>query len=329
MKDLWRFMKLSLNPDDLPTMKDVLDRLQDNDANTAIEKLRDEQMNRYHNTLLWRYPLSQGTAAGGFILPVREGILWIPYGETGTYEGDLMITDDSHILSESDCYTMLRDFSSYASQLCDVLQQSATISHRLENREGGTMIDLGSFEVVSGKLAISDPCYDVDVWCRGDLENCKLGSWLASALEKHMGAWGHRICKLIAVHEDYQDQELGISEHAPFEVGVDSGQAGIFDAAHYQDASVVPKVGHKHLFEGAEADPWYDYCCDITLSSQSAGILPFGCVSSSGFGDGGYDCYFWRNSEGQIVRVEIEYIVEDDDDEDDIDEDDIAVEDEE
>ena len=79
---------------------------------------------------------------------------------------------------------MLRDFSTYASQLCDVLQQSATISYRLENREGGTMINLGSFEVVSGKLAVSDPCYDTDVWCRGELENCKLGNWVATALRE-------------------------------------------------------------------------------------------------------------------------------------------------
>ena len=133
MKDLWRFMKLSLDPEDLPTMREVLDRLQDSDA---IDQLRNEQMNRYHNPLLWRYPLSQETAAGGFILPVREGILWIPYGKTGTYEGDLLITDEAHILSEGDCETMLKEFSTYASELCDVLQQSANISSRLEHGEG-------------------------------------------------------------------------------------------------------------------------------------------------------------------------------------------------
>ena len=315
MKNLWRFMKLSLNPVDLPTTREVLDRLQDN---TSIDQLRDEQMKRYHNTLLWRYPLSHETAAGGFILPVREGILWIPYVNTGSFSGDVvLITDDAHILSESDCETMLREFSSYASQLCDVLQQSATISHRLEHGEEGNMIDLGSFEVVSGKMDVSDPCYEVDVWCRGELENCKLGTWNASAIEKHMGSWGHRICKLIAVHEDYIHASGMIREVAGFEVGVDSGQAGIFDASHYRDDSVVSNDGHKHLFEGEEFEPWYDYCCDITFSDQSAGVLPFGCVSSSGFGDGGYDCYFWRNSEGQIVRVEIEYLPEDDGDAED------------
>ena len=309
MKDLWRFMRLSLNPEDLPTMREVLDRLQDSDA---LDHLRDEQMDRYHNTLLWRFPLIHETAAGGFILPVRDGILWIPYGETGTYEGDLLIMDEAHILSEGDCETMLKEFSSYASELCDVLRQSATISHRLEHGEG---TNLGSFEVVSGKLAVSDPCYDPDVWCRGELENCKIGTWNASIVEKHMGTWGHRICRLIAVHEDYIHASSLIREVAGFEVGVDSGQAGIFDASHYQDDSVVPDDGHKHLFEGEEAEPWYDYCCDITLSVQSAGVLPFGCVSSSGFGDGGYDCYIWRNSDGQIVRVEIEFIAENEDEE--------------
>ena len=308
MKDLWRFMRLSINPDDLPTMREVLDRLQDKEA---IDQLQSEQMNRYHNTLLWQYPLSQETATGGFILPVREGILWIPYGETGT-----CIPADAHILSENDCETLLREFSSYASQLCDVLQQSAAISHRLETRKGGSMNDLGSFEVVSGKLAVSDPCYDIDVWCRGELENCKRGTWMASVVEKRMGSWGHRICKLIAVHEDFIHAPFSQREVAGFEVGVDSGQAGIFDASHYRDGSIVPNDGHKHLFEGEEADPWYDYCCDITLSDQSAGVLPYGCVSSSGFGDGGYDCFIWRNSEGQIVRVEIEYIAEDEEDED-------------
>ena len=46
------------------------------------------------------------------------------------------------------------------------------------------MIDLGKFDVVSGRLAVSDPCYDEDVWCRGELENAKNGYWLAFADEK-------------------------------------------------------------------------------------------------------------------------------------------------
>ena len=237
--------------------------------------------------------------------------MWIPYVNIGSFSGDVvLITDDAHILSENECETMLREFSSYASQLCGVLQQSAIISHRLEHGEKGNMIDLGSFEVVSGKLAVSDPCYEVDVWCRGELENCRTGTWVASVLEKHMGSWGHRICKLIAVHEDYVNEKMSKGQCMGFDVGVDSGQAGLFDASHYRDDAVLPT--HDKLKDKDPSEIWYDHCCNITLSPLSAGVLPYGVVSSSGYGDGSYDCFVCRNEYGQIIRAEIEFIPEDD-----------------
>jgi hypothetical protein len=43
-----------------------------------------------------------------------------------------------------------------------------------------------------------------------------------------------------------------------------------------------------------------------------AGILPDkkGCVSSSGYGDGGYDYYCFHNEEGNTVAVLIVFIEE-------------------
>jgi hypothetical protein len=97
---------------------------------------------------------------------------------------------------------------------------------------------------------------------------------------------------------------------AGFEVGVDSGQAGLFDASHYQDDSIIPNP--KPRIYSAPSDIWYSHCCDITRSPLGAGVLPYGVVSSSGFGDGGYDCFICRNEYGQIIRAEIEFIPEDD-----------------
>ena len=195
------------------------------------------------------------------------------------------------------------------------------------------MINLGKFDVVSGRLAVSDPCYDEDVWCRGEIDNAKNGSWFAFADEKAIERWGEAFTRLIAVHEDYVDRIASMGEkteglakktdqlskhccgsltmhRAAFAVGVDSGQAGIFDASHYRDNSVVPNEGYSHQFEDEEADAWYDYCCEITLSDSCAGVLPFGVVSVSGFGDGEYVCDFWKNADGEVVRVEIEFIAE-------------------
>ena len=95
-----------------------------------------------------------------------------------------------------------------------------------------------------------------------------------------------------------------------FDVGVDSGQAGLFDASHYRDDTVIPN--HENLKDKEPSEIWYDHCCNITLSPLSAGVLPYGVVSSSGYGDGGYDCFICRNEYGQIIRAEIEFIPEDD-----------------
>ena len=82
MNKLWNYMKLTLNPEELPTMKELLKEIVDNGGtDAALAKLREAQHEKYHNELIWRYPISQGDSAGGFIMPVREGILWIPYDE--------------------------------------------------------------------------------------------------------------------------------------------------------------------------------------------------------------------------------------------------------
>lgn len=43
-------------------------------------------------------------------------------------------------------------------------------------------IDLGTFEVISGKLVVSDPCYAEDLWCCNALENVRNGVWNAHAI---------------------------------------------------------------------------------------------------------------------------------------------------
>ena len=57
-------MKLTLNPDDLPTMKELIAKIVENGGtDAALAKLREEQHEKYHNELIWRYPISQGDAA--------------------------------------------------------------------------------------------------------------------------------------------------------------------------------------------------------------------------------------------------------------------------
>ena len=84
-----------------------------------------------------------------------------------------------------------------------------------------------------------------------------------------------------------------------------TGQAGFFDDAFYQNDTVfedLPAPGF------AIGDLWYRHVCDITLSKMSAGVLPYGAVSSSGFGDGGYTCYTHADENGVIDFAFIVFI---------------------
>lgn len=171
-------------------------------------------------------------------------------------------------------------------------------------------------------LRISDPCYDRNVWCCGTIQNCLPGTWEASILTKDEGSWGHRISVLTARHVTGPKHTAinravcngsGAWSVCDVEIGVDSGQAGIFDEAHYQDNTVfAPGTKCEHEF----GDLWYSYCCDLTLSPLHAGVLPFGAVSTSGYGDGGYTAVKHCNCKGEVDFVFIVFIDDEDDEED-------------
>lgn len=112
------------------------------------------------------------------------------------------------------------------------------------------LIDLGTFEVVSGVLRLSDPCYDKKTWCAGSVDNVLNGTWKSQVVKKTEDNWGHRCRKLIAVHESFT-KETCTFKKLKIDVGVDSGQAGIFDDKFYQvnydeDCRLVGNLEYEH-----------------------------------------------------------------------------------
>ena len=173
----------------------------------------------------------------------------------------------------------------------------------------GTVINLGTFDVISSELVVSDPGYKPGSWGTGRLKNVRPGCWDAGISMADLGDWGDRIAMLSIWHENAPEKGELNRRKADFVVGVDSGQAGFFDAAHYRDSSVIDTAPARTWSDSESV--WYDHCCEITLSSMQAGILPFGTVSASGFGDGCYSCFYYTNSVGEILRAEIVFITED------------------
>jgi len=168
------------------------------------------------------------------------------------------------------------------------------------------LVDIGAFEVETDKLIISDPCYDVGTWCMGSLSPVKPGRWHASVERGDYVGWGERICKLVAVHKHHTVGDLEF-RMTPIDVGVDSGQAGIFDERYFRDDYDISE-------EDFGSEPWdcdgpfYSACGSHTLSKKGAGCLKHGTVASSGVGDGSYNCYA-AEKEGLIVGVALDFLV--------------------
>jgi len=157
------------------------------------------------------------------------------------------------------------------------------------------MHKLGTFEVASGKMIVSDPCYTVssdniaknicDLSAVIEVDN---GVWHAYVYESN---WA-KVCKIVIHHNNIQLNDVYFSEVAIAQIGVDSGQAGFFDSKHYRDDLIVGNSKVMKFGMSNDGDKWYNMCCYATLKSKTAGggVL-YGSLSQSGHGDGCYNVY--------------------------------------
>ena len=183
------------------------------------------------------------------------------------------------------------------------------------------------FEVTSGSIVCSDPCYVIPTWCQGIVNNVKNGTWLAEVDMKNEGDWGIRVASLFIVNKvAFENEgEYPISERLldfsqmNFNAGVDSGQFGFFDKEFYRNdesAKDLKKYEFGDNYDTQSGDTWYRACSDLTLGDESWGVMPNGVVSTSGFGDGSYDVFGYKDNSGEYVAFSVVFIYADEDDED-------------
>lgn len=236
------------------------------------------------------------------------------------------------------------------------------------------------FDVKSGALRVTDPCYSMDTWCAGTTKNVLNGRWLAHVghyresvesytkerFEKEIAEleapqereriaqleaimetlpedqkaehkekmdaligfyrshgmrefgrmwgnpddWSGRVAFLHIRHESVLNEPIDPFSFVPnddFQVGVDSGQAGFFDLAPFE----LVAAQKEHKGDTPEHERFYDACGENTLGSEGWGVVQgMGCVSSSGYGDGGYKLIERRNANGELIEARIVYLLE-------------------
>jgi hypothetical protein len=177
-----------------------------------------------------------------------------------------------------------------------------------------------TFEVTSGVIVASDPCYEIPTWCQGVVENVKKGTWLSEVDEIDTRFGGKRIASLTVVNKEALDknpllgfdiQNMFAREPLNFEGGVDSGQFGFFDKEFYRNdesAKDLEKEDFGENYDEAIGDTWYRACCKLTLGAESWGALPNGVVSSSGYGDGSYSVFGIKDDNEEYVAFSVLFI---------------------
>ena len=106
---------------------------------------------------------------------------------------------------------------------------------------------------LNDKVRISDPCYGPDTWCAGTLENVLPGKYHCFSQTADEGFFGKRIASIEVRHENYLNYFS--DEVTEIEVGVDSGQAGIYDLDYFIE---------NRKNKGKDNDEWYERVCDST-----------------------------------------------------------------
>jgi len=116
-------------------------------------------------------------------------------------------------------------------------------------------------------------------------------------------------------------------------IGVDSGQCGIFDADNYPGGNSTGEYDDKNSFYGKVCELTsneHGEEADKSIPYNTYGIIDgFGVVSSTGYGDGCYTAYGIKNENGELIAVKIVFLEDETEKDDFYDDDDDTDEDEE
>lgn len=149
------------------------------------------------------------------------------------------------------------------------------------------------------KVMVSDPCYRVGTWCQGVIENARPGKWICDYEQEFNNE--NRISKLIVRHVEHPDAEP--TKLMDFEVGVDSGTAGVFDYYYYAQ-----------YHEPELDEDWYHKDVCYQIDDHFCITDGKGFWTESGYGDGGYGCYV-SEFDGEVVAISIVFIEDYEEDE--------------
>lgn len=161
------------------------------------------------------------------------------------------------------------------------------------------------------EVTITDPCYDNGTWCTEAIK-IKSGVYDCIAWERLYKETDYdgkpyeytRVMRSGIYLKDELDYKIcdGYDRFYIGDIGVDAGLAGFFQN----------KPDYTHT-------EWHEFVEELKDENgkfRSYQIRPEGFFTESGWGDGGYDVYAYKNKDGEIIGLEIDFEDEEAEDED-------------
>jgi hypothetical protein len=161
--------------------------------------------------------------------------------------------------------------------------------------------NVGKIQFNNGYVDITDPCYDMDTWCRMNHKAIKQGIYNCFIKTGHPISDEGRIAGIAILHESNGDKwpTCGLKwEHYGI-IGVDAGLAGFFeDKPDYEDKN------------------WSAFCNFIYAKPRQSFFIVNsnspchvnGFFSDSGYGDGEYCVEKHMGNDGEIDGLRIYFI---------------------
>ena len=158
---------------------------------------------------------------------------------------------------------------------------------------------MNKFIISSGKIKVTDPYFDMDVWCSAILDNVKNGTWVAEATHEDFGVWGDRIKALLIYHDSVYSYKRKLKfRWLDVVIGVDSGLAGFHDYNKLKDIKINFQLNQD-----------FEHWCREEITNDSDKVISndFCVISHAGYGNGLYSLYSVSEND-QIVAAKIVYI---------------------
>ncbi len=111
---------------DLKSQNDLLAYLKKHGStHTSLMEFCEEYQETYHNDLCWPYPISDGVHMGTYLIPVKEGILSLPYDCVDSEDYEVFLPEDACLCDANAMQIFLEEWNSFSTALCQAMENMA------------------------------------------------------------------------------------------------------------------------------------------------------------------------------------------------------------